>query len=74
MTHIQAQTSNMQKVRLSQLLHRELYNHFFLGIYLPLIHDFNYRYEFQREMHKITGFVVQNYKILKPCIFYGYRS
>lgn len=69
MTHIQAQTSNMQKVRLSQLQQQELYNHFFLGIYLLLIHDSNYRYAFQREKHKTTGFVAQNYKILKPCIF-----
>lgn len=27
--------------------------------------------KFQREMHKMTGFVAQNYRILKPCIFKG---
>lgn len=36
MTHIQVQTNTTQKVRLSQLQHQELNNHFKLGISLPL--------------------------------------
>lgn len=52
MTHIQAQTSNMKKLRLGQLQHQELNKHFQPGISLsPLIHDPNYRKKFQTEMH-----------------------